>query len=136
MKIIWDPRKNSVVSEIVLYWGALYQGPTVIGLLATFGESQYCIFWSEPLLTRLSDKIHRGHIIGPTFLTSRISMFLGPGLSAVAARALSINSANAYAETVFQTHNLNPDLHFQITVYFLYHRMSIHTNKNKLPDCY
>ena len=29
LKIIGDPRKNSIVSEIALYWGALYRGPSV-----------------------------------------------------------------------------------------------------------
>ena len=30
MKIILDPRKNSVVSDIALYWGALYGGSSVL----------------------------------------------------------------------------------------------------------
>ena len=29
LKIIWDPRKNSVLSEIVLYQRALYRGSSV-----------------------------------------------------------------------------------------------------------
>ena len=30
LKIIWDPPKNSIVSEIALYQGVLYQGCSVL----------------------------------------------------------------------------------------------------------
>ena len=30
LKIIWDPRKISIVSNIALYWGVLYQGSSVL----------------------------------------------------------------------------------------------------------
>ena len=42
LKTIWDPRKNSVVSEISLYQGALYQGPSVFG---TFEGGTPCHLW-------------------------------------------------------------------------------------------
>ena len=39
LKIIWDPRKNSVVSDIVLYRGALYGGSSVVKVSHYFEQS-------------------------------------------------------------------------------------------------
>ena len=49
LKIILDPRKTSIVSEIALYRGALYRGSSVVDLLSVLiGLLVDDVIWQLP----------------------------------------------------------------------------------------
>ena len=45
LEIIWDPRKNSVVSEIVFYRGVLHRGCSVIQYFVSYAKDQQFVYY-------------------------------------------------------------------------------------------